>query len=123
MFCLHIFVPFIGLRRHLGTKHGMREYMYPSQRGESKTIEARKKLLNDAAVKAIVIDGRSFNDFRRPGMQQFLNLALPGYRGPHRTTSSKKLSHMYVDYVKLAIEELTEILQIAVTADLWRSIR
>jgi len=37
-----------------------------------------KQQLDKAAVQAIYLDGRSFNDFMKPGMANFLNTAVPG---------------------------------------------
>ncbi|CAF2033783.1 unnamed protein product [Rotaria magnacalcarata] len=75
-----------NVRRHLGVKHHLKQFLYPSQlqEYESKPKQkfvstAHKQQLDKAVVAAIYIDGRSFDDFRKTGMMKFLNLAIPGH--------------------------------------------
>jgi hypothetical protein len=109
-----------SLRKHLGTVHHMRDVLYPSQKGEFKAMEKRVKELNDAAIQAIILDSRSFGDFRRPGMQLFLAIALPGYRGPHRHTVSRRIHQMYDQYCVKLKSLLSTISSVSLTCDLWQ---
>jgi len=43
-----------------------------------KLTKERKKTLDHLALAAIVKDGRSFNDFHKSGIKQFLDAAVPG---------------------------------------------
>jgi hypothetical protein len=43
-----------------------------------KLTKAKKKKLDHLALAAIVKDGRSFNDFHKSGIKQFLDVAIPG---------------------------------------------
>lgn len=97
----------------------MHEYLYESQKGESKAIKKRQTELHNAAVKAIVVDGRCFGDFRRPGMQHFLAVALPGYRGTHRRSVGKKMSHNYENYVPTISKALETVDSMSLTTDIW----
>ena len=72
-----------NLRSHLGRKHHMSELMYNSQRQQlipkpSYIKPEKKREFHEAAIDCIITDGRSFNDFRRPGMDKFLNVIYPG---------------------------------------------
>ncbi len=43
-----------------------------------KLTKAKKKKLDHLALAAIVKDGRSFNDFHKGGIKEFLDVAIPG---------------------------------------------
>lgn len=112
-----------SVRKHLGNVHHMREYLYESQKGEPAHIQKHKKMLDDAAIKAIILDSRPFGDFRKPGMQLFLERALPGYRGPHRTTVSRRIRPMYDTYCVELKKYLETIPSVSLTCDLWKLMR
>ena len=48
-----------------------------------------RKQLDEAIVKCIVQDSRSFNDFNRAGMKELLQIAVPGYVPRGRRTNVK----------------------------------
>lgn len=75
-----------GLRKHLTQVHGMAT-MLPTEAPKKSNISPElRKELHDLAVKAIIEDSRSFNDFRRSGMLKFLRRASPGeYFSSNRT--------------------------------------
>lgn len=98
----------------------MTEVLYPSQIGEYASINRRTQELNEAAIQAIIIDSRPFGDFRRPGMQLFLAEALPGYRGPHRNTSSRRVHLLYDRYCVELKKYLATIDSVSLTCDLWQ---
>jgi hypothetical protein len=61
-----------GLRKHLGTQHGLKNYMYDSQKKQNvskkKEIDQdRKKEIDEAIADAIYTDSRCFGDFNKPG--------------------------------------------------------
>jgi hypothetical protein len=61
----------------------MYQVMYKSQLQQratkSKEIKSeRKRELHEAALECIIMDGRSFGDFRRAGMSKFLDVICPG---------------------------------------------
>ena len=67
-----------GLRKHLTQVHKLPtiEPNVPSKKFDIST--ALKNELHALVINAIIKDGRSFNDFRRPGMINFLTKAIPG---------------------------------------------
>ena len=109
-------------RKHIGIFHKKREFLYPSQikQSEKKTPNIspeKKRQLDDAAIDCIVLDGRSFTDFKKPGMQKFLNIAVPGYVGPSRYTVSRRLKLMYSEYRKKQEQILYNVESISLTTD------
>ncbi|CAF4505447.1 unnamed protein product [Didymodactylos carnosus] len=115
-----------NLRKHLGQHYP--QYLYPSQRPKVKqkstisTISSdRKKELDTAAISCIIRDGRPFGDLRRMGMQDFLNVAVPGYKAPHRRTVRRRLSILYHKERKRVKETLRNVQAISLTTDVWRS--
>ncbi len=72
-----------NLRSHLGRAHRMHEVMYQSQirqrvRKQTEIEPKRRRELHKAAIDCIIEDGRPLNDFRRVGMQKFLNTICSG---------------------------------------------
>ncbi|CAF2937419.1 unnamed protein product [Rotaria sp. Silwood2] len=119
-----------NLRSHLGFKHGFYCYLYPSQIKQRENIEKKpsilphvKKKLDTAAIKCIVKDGLSFGTFRHPGMQHFLDIIKPGYRGPSRQTVRKHLDKMYQERRSSLKEKFKIVPFISLTTDLWMNSR
>ena len=61
----------------------MVEVMFPSQLQQNvlrikQITPEREDALNNAAFDCITSDGLSFDDFRKSGMQKFLNVICPG---------------------------------------------
>ncbi|CAM4849384.1 unnamed protein product, partial [Rotaria magnacalcarata] len=117
-----------NLRSHLGRRHQLSEFLYPSQRlnfqSKSQLLSADlKKALDDALIYSIVKDSRPFGDFRKAGFQHFLQVILPGtnYKGPHRVTIKKRLVNLYSSYRRKLIEEFSTINHIGLTVDAWTS--
>ncbi|CAF3456130.1 unnamed protein product [Rotaria socialis] len=117
-----------NVRRHLGVKHHLKQFLYPSQLQEYESKQkqkfistAHKQQLDKAVVAAIYIDGRSFDDFRKTGMMKFLNLAIPGYNVPHRKTVRRHLELIYRSYRENLKQQLSRVSDIALTCDVWKS--
>ncbi|CAF0881754.1 unnamed protein product [Didymodactylos carnosus] len=108
-----------NVRRHLGNIHGKTSLKYPSSKRTNSVSLANKKQLDIAAIKCIVKDVRSFNDFKKDGMQQFLNIAIPNYTGPSSRTVKRSLNSMYGDEKLKLKQELAMIEYISLTADLY----
>lgn len=106
--------------------HKLEEYLYPSQRAnyiakENPISTERKKQLDSALISCIIHDSRSFDDFRKNGMRQFLSIAVPGYMPPHRSTVKAtiiKLYRQHRDLLKLVLSKPPEI---ALTSDVWKN--
>lgn len=81
----------------------------------------RKRELHDAAVDCIIRDGLSFGVFQQPGMSQFLQVAVSGYKGPDRKIVRSKIAVLYSSYTKRLRSVLSKIDFLALTCDLWRS--
>lgn len=111
-----------NIRRHLANAHGKVNLYSKSQiPDQAKVAPARKRKLDEAAIKAIVIDSRSFGDFRRSGMQHFLRFALPRYYGPSARTVQRNLKKLYNDKKHELKERLADIQHVCITADSWCS--
>ena len=69
-----------NIRRHLANVHGKKELISKSHRSSSVPNIAPKKRrqLDEAAIRSIIMDARPFGDYRRAGMQSFLQVAVPG---------------------------------------------
>ncbi|CAF4565531.1 unnamed protein product, partial [Rotaria sp. Silwood2] len=80
------------LIRHLRVIHELDEFKPKenlAHRSKQKRIPVKlKKKLNRAVVRTIIEHGRSFGNFSKSGLQQFIQLALPGYKPPHRNSIS-----------------------------------
>lgn len=70
------------LSRHLRDVHKMKEFdrtaETPLIRMKRKLPVALKKKLDHAVLVAVIQDGRSFNDFAKAGIAEFIGLAIPG---------------------------------------------
>ena len=78
-----------------------------------------KEKLDEAAIVAIVVDGRSFGDFRKDGMQHFLNVALSPYQGPRRQAVAGNIDELYINAKNKLIAELDKTTVVCFTTDLW----
>lgn len=107
----------------------MTTFLFPSQLREKKSIGdadraipvERRRQLHKAIFNAIVRDGRPFNDFSKPGLRDFLTIAVPNYRPPHRTTIRRYLAAQYAEHRKVLRAILPNVGSIALTTDLWKS--
>ena len=69
------------------------------------------------------MDSRPFNDFRKSGMREFLDVAVPGYVPPHRTTVKANLIKRYRQHRHLLRTVLAKVPEIALTSDVWKNSR
>ena len=93
------------------------------QRKRSVISPEMKKILDEKHLQAIVIDSRAFNDFSRPGIRSFFSTALPGYKPLHRTTVRRRLRDKYIEHRRAVRTVFTQVSDIALTADTWKSVR
>lgn len=107
----------------MANKHGKIQLLSKSQRSSSTVIlsSEKKNKLDEAAIRCIIMDSRAFGDYRRPGMQEFLKVAVPGYFGPSRRTVQRNLSKLYVQKQQELKSELASVPNVSITADLWTS--
>ena len=111
-----------NIRRHLIYAHGKIELGYKSQLAARESVSIdKKRLLDDAVIQCIVMDGRSWGDFRRNGMQKFLKIATPGYSGPCSRTVQRRLTKLYIKKKEEFKKELSKISSVSITTDMWRS--
>ncbi|CAF2180976.1 unnamed protein product [Rotaria magnacalcarata] len=115
-----------NLRSHLGKMHQMIEFLYPSQKNQiqpkSKLISIdEKKKLDEAAIEAIVQDSLPFNHFQKSGMKIFLSVIKYGYQGPNRKTVRKRLGILYQQHRAFIKKQLSSVLHISLTTDVWKS--
>ncbi|CAF1314434.1 unnamed protein product [Didymodactylos carnosus] len=54
-------------------------------------------------------------------MREFLDIAVPGYKGVHRKTVHKRLSTLYSEYRHELREVLSKVSDIALTSDVWKN--
>jgi hypothetical protein len=83
----------------------------------------KKRSLDEAAIRCIIVDARSFGDFRQSGMQLFLRVAVPGYYGPSSRTVQRHLARLYEKKRIELKEQLANVPFVSITADLWLSAR
>jgi hypothetical protein len=83
--------------------------------------DEKKRQLDEVAINCIIIDSRPWGDFKRSGMLKFLNIAVPGYTGPSSRTVQRNLSKLYKKKREDFQSELSEISNLSITADLWKS--
>ena len=95
--------------------------MKNNPRTEEKISLQRKQALDSAAIDAIIEDSHAFNLFRKKGMQQFLSIATPGYRGPSRRTIVKRLKPLYKRKRLNARQTLSNISDVSLSTDFWQS--
>ena len=69
------------LRKHLISKHQLHDLELPPAKRKatvSSMTDEKKKHLHGLFIKCIVRDGRTFNDFQKPGMKKLLEELIPG---------------------------------------------
>jgi zinc finger BED domain-containing protein 1 (E3 SUMO-protein ligase ZBED1) len=107
------------------------QFFFPSQLKAKKTIRDdqgrlsidRRRELHSAVLNSIVRDARSFDDFNKPGMRDFLAIAIPHYKPPHRTTIRRNLAALYAEHRNTLRTTLPTLPWIALTTDVWKSAR
>lgn len=103
----------------------MKEFMYNSQKSKSDLPNSipiqRIKELDEALVNCVIEDARPFGDFSKPGMVNFLKIALPGYTPPERHTVTIRLAKKYKKYRSQLTEYLKLINHLALTTDLYKN--
>lgn len=112
-----------NIRRHLGIAHGMHHLMSKSHQVQFSTTNIgaqRKRTLDDAAMKCIIRDGHPFEDFRKPGMIEFLATVASGYSGPHSQTVRRNIRRLYTSKLFELCKQLQPIRYVALTTDLWK---
>lgn len=107
--------------------HNETSFMFKSQLKRSPDnlpipMELKKKL-DEKHVNAIILDSRSFGDFSREGMREFLATAVPGYKPLHRTTVRKRLRVLYVEHRRTLRQVLADVPALALTTDTWKDAR
>ena len=114
-----------NIRRHLANVHGKVNLYSKSQIPcpPDSVAPGRKRKLDEAAIRAIIIDSRSFGDLRRAGMQSFLRVAIPGYNGPAARTVQRNLKKFYNEKKQTLKEQLSNIQYVSITTDTWCSSR
>jgi hypothetical protein len=114
-----------NIRRHLANVHGKKELISKSNRSSSVPSVApkKKRQLDEAAIRSIIMDARPFGDYRRADMQSFLQVAVPGYYGPSSRTVKRNLARLYAKKRQEVKDELSNINNVSITTDLWKSAR
>lgn len=56
-------------------------------------------------------------------MAKFLSIAVPGYTGPSSRTVQRKLTKLYFEKYQQFKKELSEVTNLSITVDLWKSKR
>ncbi|CAF3250677.1 unnamed protein product [Rotaria sp. Silwood2] len=111
------------LIRHLRDVHELDEFKPKEKlvyRSKHKHIPVKlKKQLDRAVVTAIIEDGRSFGDFSKSGFRKFIQLALPGYKPPHRISISTQLKRLHTKHFFIMVNSLSKLLCISVSTDFW----
>ncbi|CAF1296806.1 unnamed protein product [Didymodactylos carnosus] len=79
----------------------------------------KQRRLNAVAIEAIIQDGRTFNDFNKPGIQRFFQEALPGFIPPSRHNVKRRLKRLHIQAAATLIKTLEIIDHIAITLDFW----
>ena len=105
----------------------MSEYLYESQKKnfitQSPIERSKSNELNQEIFDCIVLDSRSFNDFKKSGMTRVLNKLIPGYKAQHPTTITRKLKKEYLAYRKKLKEMFEKFGEISLTTDVWKNKR
>ena len=60
----------------------------------------KRKIINEAILDCILIDSRPFSDFSKPGMIKLIDVIIPGYKPPSRTTIYRRLESEFIKYKK-----------------------
>ncbi|CAF3424623.1 unnamed protein product [Rotaria sp. Silwood2] len=129
------------LIRHLRDVHKVKEFQDKEKlvnRSNKKKISSHlKKKIDQAALVAIIQDGRTFDDFSKPGFRKFLQLIVPSkktllliyllysatsdldYRPPHRNYINKHLKRLHTKHAGSMINLLSKVPFIAITTDFW----
>ncbi|CAF1473767.1 unnamed protein product [Adineta steineri] len=81
--------------------------------------EHLKRELHYLCYRAIIIDQRPFNDFRKSGILDIFKKISPGYTPPHRNQVSKELKNLHNHYTNLLKNELKQVDYIGLTFDFW----
>ena len=82
------------LRRHLIVQHNKHELILPLKKRkhiQSTFSEIKKQELHNLIINCIVRDGRTFNDFEKPGTKKLLQELVPGKIIQIRTFKSTNL--------------------------------
>ncbi|CAF2117099.1 unnamed protein product [Rotaria magnacalcarata] len=108
-----------GLRKHMEQVHKIPMVKSTSTTAKSTISTSFKSELHNLVVNAIIQDSRSFDDFRRPGMTNFLKKAIPGYVPPHRATVARRLKRLNVLHHRRLQEDIQHIKKISITLDFW----
>ncbi|CAF2036400.1 unnamed protein product [Rotaria magnacalcarata] len=108
-----------GLRKHMEQVHKIPMVNSIPTTVKSKISTSFKNELHTLIVNAIIQDSRSFDDFRRPGMTNFLKKAIPDYVPPHRVTVARRLKRLNVLHHGRLREEIKQINKISITLDFW----
>ncbi|CAF0998011.1 unnamed protein product, partial [Didymodactylos carnosus] len=111
----------INTRRHLSHIHGKHALLYESYKSRVLMSHPRTKEYHDAAVVAIIVNGRAYCDFKKNGMQSFLQTIAPGYYGPSAHQVRSKILTMYKSKCAQFKQDLSRQPFISLTADAWRS--
>ena len=118
-----------NLRKHLASSiHKIPNVLFKSQmKKEEKTplitilSSEHKRDLHAAAVQCVIRDGLSFRSFRNAGMEEFLAVAVPGYRGPHRKTVRRMIGALYSAHTVELRNIFKSVTSLALTTDIWKS--
>ena len=111
-----------NLRKHLGNVHKIPNIMFASQQknvNEKKPIDSAP--IDEAILNAIIIDGRPFNDFNKPGIKKVLSIAFPDYKPKSRRTITRKIEKKYSEFREKFKTSINQIKYIALTTDLWKN--
>ncbi|CAF1116963.1 unnamed protein product, partial [Brachionus calyciflorus] len=95
-----------NLRKPLGSNKHQMEVLYKSQikkvdLSNDQEVECdpeKRKIINEAILDCILIDSRPFSDFSKPGMMKLIDVIIPGYKPPSRTTISRRLESEFIKY-------------------------
>ncbi|CAF4312333.1 unnamed protein product, partial [Adineta steineri] len=82
-----------------------------------------KNKLDQKQIQAIITDARTFGDFSRQGMREFLAIAIPGYTPLHRNTVRKRLRGLYIEHRNKLRKLLLNVSDISLTTDIWKDSR
>ncbi|CAF0744375.1 unnamed protein product [Rotaria sp. Silwood1] len=111
-----------GLRKHLHQMHKLPYFGVKSKKVDIKphqfSSDERKKL-DSLIINAIVEDGRSFGDMRKPGVLKVFNHLAPGYSPPHRNSVQRRLKRLQSEQKLILTKDLSKIQSLGITCDFW----